>query len=63
MGFLLLPKSVTLKGAIIAMAVTLRHFTKVIAFGAIYIKLTEARPTVSAAKCSRKILVFGTCHS
>jgi len=41
------------------MAVILCQFTKELDFAANYVKPTEARPTVSAIKYSRKSLVFG----
>ena len=37
----------------------LRHFTDSGSFEANSVELTEARPTVSATVCSRKIVVFG----
>jgi len=46
------------------MAVIFRHFTQAVAIGANYVKLTEARPIVSATKkCSRKILLLALYDS
>jgi len=40
------------------MAAILHHSSTAVAFGANYVKLTEADPQCRRQKCSRKILVF-----